>query len=187
MSNQNNQPLTMTDKVIKYVVISLISIIVIALIIFLFIPRLSVSIFGYGSYGTTTSTDSSLKVEDLKIISNKDFADLKAGDIILFNLTGSEYGAQQGVKVYRVMATFHHDAEPYVHVHSTGTPISFPWKVSEEMYMGTVVTTVPVLGAITGFLSSGFGIAILVVNLIIIGVVVYLVKSSKFSKQSAAE
>lgn len=81
MSNQNNQPLTMTDKVIKYVVISLISIIVIALIIFLFIPRLSVSIFGYGSYGTTTSTDSSLKVEDLKIISNKDFDDLKLGTL----------------------------------------------------------------------------------------------------------
>jgi len=187
MSNQINQPLSTTDKVIKYVVISLISIIVLALIIFLFIPKLSLSLFGYGSYGTTTSTDSSLKVEDLKILKNTDFDDLKVGDIILFNLTGSEYGTQQGIKVYRIMAIFDHDTEPYVHVHSTGTPISFPWKVTDEMYMGTVVSTVPVIGAITGFLSSGFGIAILVVNIIIIGVVIYLVKSTKFSKQSTAE
>jgi hypothetical protein len=187
MSNHTNQPLSMTDKIIKYAVISLISIIVLALIIFLFIPKLSLSIYGFGSYGATSSTDSSLEVEDLKIVRSSDFDDLKVGDIILFNLTGSEYGNLQGIKVYRVMAIFDEEATPYVHVHSTGTPLSFPWRVTEEMYMGTVVTTIPILGAVTGFLSSGFGIAILVVNLIIIGIVIYLLKSSKFSKQSTAE
>lgn len=186
MSNQK-QTATIQDKIIKYVVLGLIALIVFFLLSFLIIPRLSLAITGYGSYGTLTGTDSELEFTDLKIVKKEAFDELEVGDIIVFDLKGSEYGEHQGLKAYRVMAIYGTGEDKYLHVHSTGNAISYPWNVTEDMYLGTVISTIPGVGSVVGFLSSGFGIAIIAVNVIIIGAVIYLVKSAPKEEKNKPE
>lgn len=170
--------LTTADKIIKYSSISLITLIILAMIIFLFIPRLSMAITGYGSYGVVSGSDSKIKNTDLKIVKNTPYKDLEKGDLIVFRL-GSEYGEQKGIKVYTVMAMYGSGEDKYIHVHSTDQIMSFSWQVKEDMYIGTVESTIPVLGAFTGFLGSWIGITVIIVNLGIVGVIIYLVKTNK--------
>lgn len=184
MKQTEKNSLTTQDKIIKYVTLSLIGLIVLFLFTILFIPKLSMTLFGFATYGTTSGFDSTLEASDLQIIVNQDFDDIEVGDIITFDLKGEEYGDYQGIKTYRVMAIYTDaNGERYFHVHSTGMQTSIPnWNINEDMYIGTLTGTIPILGAITGFLSSGFGIAIVFVNVLIVGAIIYLVKVNPAAK-----
>ena len=167
----------MKDKknlIINITVGSLTGLLILFIILLLYVPKFSKAVTGVSSYHAISNCDSTLKKHDILIVKDKPFDDLVAGDIILFKLKG--YGDNDGLKAYRVMTK--PDPE-YYHVHSTGSNVSFPWNVTEEMYIGVVSSRIPVLGAVTGFLGSPYGIGVLLVNGVVIGLIVYLVKMNK--------
>ena len=117
---------------------------------FLYIPDLSYKMYNnYASFSGLSGVDSSLDINDLLITEKREFTQSK-GEIIVFNLTG--YDKSDGIKAYRVFS-INDDIETgqkYCLVTSTGTGISFYWKVTESMYLGTVTTRIAGLGALTG-------------------------------------
>ena len=157
---------------------SLIGLLIFFIIMVLYIPKLSNKIIGVAAYQNLTGYDSTLDPYDLLFVKDKPFEDLKPGDMILFDLEG--HGDIDGLKVYKIMVQ---PDEDYYHVHSTDNQMSFPWNITEEMYVGIIASKIPYVGAITGFLGSFYGIAVLVVNGLIIGAIVYLVKENKKDKQ----
>ena len=160
------------DKIITITLLSLIAIILAFIIMIIYIPKLSTKVLGFGTYQALSGYDSTLNKSDMLIVKEKPFDELTNTDIIVFKLEG--YGNSDGYKAYKVMAK---PGEGYYHVHSTGEIMSFPWNITEEMYIGVVTSKIPVIGAIAGFIGSWYGLVTILVNGVIIGVIVYLVKS----------
>jgi hypothetical protein len=180
--NMEKQTSTRQEKIMTITLWSLIGLIVLFIIMVLYIPKLSMNVIGVGSYQALTGYDSTLDRSDMLLVKHKPFDELVSGDIIVFNLKG--YGNSDGVKAYSIMARPNPN---YYHVHSTGQVMSFPWNVTEDMYVGVVQSSVPYVGAVTGFFGSIYGIAVLIVNgLIIIGIV-YLVKENKKQSKNLPE
>ena len=124
---------------------------------FLYIPSVSYGIYQKASFSGLTGVDSSLNSNDLLITEKRDFSNSQ-GDVIVFNLKG--YGGNDGLKAYRVYSVIDDGitGSKYCLVGSTDSTISYPWRVTEEMYLGTVTVRIPGLGAITGFFASPLSI-----------------------------
>lgn len=129
---------------------------------FLYIPSISYGIYQKASFSGLTGVDSSLNANDLLITEKRDFAKSQ-GDIIVFDLEG--YNGNDGLKAYRVYSIIDDGAtgSKYCLVGSTDSSVSFPWRVTEDMYLGTVTVRIPGLGAITGFFASPLSIIFWVV------------------------
>lgn len=172
---------TNKDKIINIVLWSLISLLILFIIMVLYIPKLSMKVIKTSGYQALTGVDSTLGKYDILFVTQKPFDDLVPGDIIVFKLEG--YGNSDGLKAYSVMAQPDPD---YYHVRTTGSAISFPWNITEEMYIGIVSARVPYIGAVTGFLGSIYGIGILIINGLVIGGIIYLVKQNKKDENNEA-
>ena len=100
-----------------------------------------------------SGVDSSLNANDLLITEKRDFTESQ-GDIIVFDLKG--YGDSNGMMAYRCFAVRedHETGLVYCLVGSTDSSISYPWKVTEDMYRGTVTVRISGMGAITGFFAN---------------------------------
>lgn len=170
------------DLIISAILWSVIGLLLLFIIMFLYIPKLSVKVIGVGAYQGLTGYDSTLKTHEMLIIKEKDFDDLTTNDIIVFKLKG--YGDSDGLKAYKVMAR---PDDKYYHVHSSDSWMSFPWNITEEMYVGVVASKVPYVGAVTGFLGSWYGLGFILVNGIVIGAIVYLVKENKKEEKEQEE
>lgn len=170
------------DKIITVSLWSLIGLIILFIIMVLYIPKLSMNVIGVGSYQALTGYDSTLDRSDMLLVKHKPFDELERGDIIVFSLKG--YGDSDGKKAYTIMSR---PSPDYYHVYSTGNMMSFPWNITEDMYIGVVQSRIPYIGAVTGFIGSIYGIAVLIVNGLIIVGIVYLVKENKKQSKNLPE
>lgn len=129
---------------------------------FLYIPSISYSIYTIASFSGLSGVDSSLNANDLLITEKRDFAQSQ-GDVIVFDLKG--YGDSDGMMAYRCFAVRqdHETGLVYCLVGSTDSSISYPWKITEDMYRGTVTVRISGMGAITGFFANPLSIIFWVV------------------------
>lgn len=165
---------------------SAIVIILFLLATFLYFPKLSYKMYrNNASFSGLTGYDAALNTGDLLITQKEEFDDLQ-GKLIVFDLKGR--GDYDGRKAYRALSYVTPiDGESYYIVGSTFSGYSFPWRITEDMYLGTVKERIPGIGAITGFLGSQESIFFYVSAFVSIGGIVILVKSNKISKTRKKE
>lgn len=156
MKQENNHE-TKKEKVVDILARTGISALIVAILFFvisfLYIPSISYSIYTIASFSGLSDVDSSLNANDLLITEKRDFTESQ-GDIIVFDLKG--YGDSNGMMAYRCFAVRedHETGLVYCLVGSTDSSISYPWKVTEDMYRGTVTVRISGMGAITGFFAN---------------------------------
>ncbi len=165
---------TKQNRILSIILWGLIGLLVFFIIMVSYMPKLSNKVIGVSSYQVLTGYDSTLQKHEMLIVKDKNFEDLESGDIIVFKLTG--YGDADGLKAYSVLS----QPDPsYYHVRSTDNWMSFPWNITEDMYIGVVTSKIPYLGAVMGFLGSFYGIAVLIFNGFIICGIIYVIKGKK--------
>ena len=156
MKQENNHE-TKKEKVIDILTRTGISALIIAILFFvisfLYIPSFSYNMYSIASFSGLDGVDSSLNENDLLITEKRDFAHSQ-GDVIVFDLKG--YDDSDGMMAYRCFAVRqdHETGLTYCLVGSTDSSISYPWKVTEDMYRGTVIVRISGMGAVTGFFAN---------------------------------
>jgi hypothetical protein len=182
-TNENKRNIGKTIAVNGLVIVTIMSILF-CLITFLYFPNLSYSLFGdYASYSGITHHDSVLEKDDLLVTKRENFDDL-LGKVIVINLIG--YGDDtDGIKTYRAASYVVDETEGnYYLVHSTEDSYFFPWKITEEMYLGTVHYEVPGIGAIISFLIAKESALFYIAAFISITGIVLVLKYDKGKKKT---
>ncbi|MFA5283319.1 MAG: hypothetical protein WC366_02195 [Bacilli bacterium] len=178
MKQENNHE-TQKEKVIDIVTRVGISTLIIAILFFvisfLYIPTFSYNMYSIASFSGLDGVDSSLNENDLLITEKRDFTQSQ-GDVIVFDLKG--YDDSDGMMAYRCFAVRqdHETGLPYCLVGSTDSSISYPWKVTEDMYRGTVIVRISGMGAITGFFANPLSLIFWVVAGASVAGIVIIVK-----------
>lgn len=151
-----------------------------------FFPRQAIEMYGFTTYVVTTdSMVPVIKVKDYIVVTHVTPDDLEVGDIVSFyadvNLDGKDeivthylasIGTNDGVTYYKT------------HAYGRDDPTQWDyWVLYDHDIIGKYAFTIPVLGIIVSFLRSPLGIAVIVIDAVIIWVIVYLIDSEKKKKE----
>jgi len=167
-----------SNKLISIILYSVIGLLGLFILSFIYLPTVTSTLFGVAVYGGFSGVDSSLNQGDLVVVSMTEFDELDNTDIIVFELDG--YGNADGLKVYKIMTKVAGSETAY-RVHSSGNPTSYQWEITSSMYRGNVVSKIPNLGYVIGFLRSPIGITVILINGALITAAVILIKRMKKS------
>jgi signal peptidase len=161
---------------------------VIALVLLMYItiqvvaPDFTIKVFRFKPYVVLTdSMEPYIDSNDLVIVKYFKIEDLDEDDIVTFyadvNYDGETeivthyvYSITNNSGVYTIRTNRHFTNETEI------TPD--PWVLSEEDILGVYSFHVPLIGSIALFLRSPFGIAAVVVNIGVIGGIIYIVKTT---------
>lgn len=146
----------------------------------LFIPNQTVKIFQFKPYVVVTeSMEPVINVNDLIIVTNPNLDKLEVGDIVTFNADIDYNGTKEVVTHYIYSITENIDGDRIFKTVRNGGTVPDTWILQDGDILGTYAFRIQKLGNIINFVKSPFGIAAISVNVVIIGVIVYLVKSGK--------
>lgn len=151
-----------------------------------FIPDSTIKVFQFKPYVViTNSMEPKINVDDLIIVVNTDVDDLEVGDIITFEtyVIGADPGYKvithiihsidtndEGERIFYTRRYLSEDPDPN-------------WVLTDDDIIGKYAFRIPQLGKFVDFIRSPFGIATIGFNLIVIGVIIYVVKQDKKSKK----
>lgn len=146
----------------------------------IFLPNSTIKVFQFKPYIVITeSMEPILNVDDMIIVYNPNLDKLEEGDIITFEADINYDGTKEVITHYidsivldaedeRVYRTIRHDGV-----------VPDTWILRDADIIGVYGFRLPQLGVLVTFLRSPFGIAAVVVNVIIIAGIIILVKSGK--------
>lgn len=175
--------------------IKLVSTFIITAILLLYIviqlvaPASTVKIFGFKPYVVITeSMEPVIDVRDMVIVRSFDIDDAEVGDIITFEADIDYNGSKEIVTHYihainsdgtttTIQTTRHWD--------NMDNAVPDSWVLVPDDVLGTYWFQISKIGYVTDFLKSPFGIVSIVVNMAILGGIIYLVKKGK--EQSTSE
>jgi len=169
---------------IKNIIFMIISgILVLYILMQLILPNMTIKVFGFKPYNVITeSMVPVLNLNDVAVVRNPKFDQLKEGDIITF-LADINYDGEREIVTHYIHSITINDNNQrrYKTIRYDG-PVPDPWTLTDEDILGVYWFKIPVVGFAIQFLKSPFGIATVAVNIIIISVIVYLVKTDKKEK-----
>jgi signal peptidase I len=150
-----------------------------------FLPDVSMTIFKVKPVIVNhISMEPKLNRFDLIFVTDKDFEDIKDGDMVTYEVLNNP---DLDVATHYFYELDYDGADnPFLRVRREGATAPITQIIFEDDYIGTYVFRIPKAGYIINFLASPFGIAAVVVNIGVIVTVVLLVKSSK-KKESVIE
>lgn len=148
-----------------------------------FLPDMTIKIFQFKPYVVITeSMEPVLNVNDMVVVYNVDPDKLEVGDIITFRADIDYNGSKEIVTHYIHSITEDVNGNLEFRTNRYGSTVPDTWKLSEQEIIGVYGFHIGKIGIVLEFLRSPFGIAALGVNVVIIGAIVYIVKSDKKGK-----
>lgn len=173
---------TIKDNVKLYGSVVLIGILVLYIFLQLFVPDMTVRVFGFKPYVVVTqSMEPVIDVNDMVFVRRFKMDDAEVGDIITFNADIDYNGSKEVVThyIYSIEGTGDDTiirTNRYYEDENDIVPDT--WLLSQDDVLGRYWFQIPKIGFVTEFLKSPFGIAAVVVNVGIVVAIVYLVKKS---------
>ncbi|PKK99497.1 MAG: signal peptidase I [Tenericutes bacterium HGW-Tenericutes-2] len=154
----------------------------------LFIPDMTIKVFQFKPYVVLTeSMEPVIDVDDMVIVWNPNPDKLEVGDIITFKADIDYNGTKETVTHYIHTITENNDGDRIFRTNRYGSTTPDTWILRDSDIIGVYGFRIRQLGVLVNFIKSPFGIAAVSVNLIVIGAIVYLVKSGKKEKIEKVE
>jgi len=185
MKSNSNQLWSNIKTVLFYILSGLL---VLYILFELFLPNMTVKVFQFKPYNVITeSMTPILNVDDMIVVRSPNVDDLKVGDIITFK-ADINYDQEKEIVTHYVHSIDELNGKRIFktarHNEATNEPSIFPdtWVLYDDDVLGVYWFKIPKLGMLVNFFRSPFGIATVAVNLIIIGIIVYLIKTDKKEK-----
>lgn len=148
-----------------------------------FLPDTTVKVFQFKPYTVITeSMEPVINVGDMAIVTNPTANKLDAlevGDIITFNADIDYNGTKEIVTHYVFSITENSQGDRVIRTNRYGSTTPDPWILSDADVLGVYAFRIPWIGNLVNFIKSPYGIAAIVVNVLVIGGIVYIVKSGK--------
>jgi signal peptidase len=146
----------------------------------LFIPDMTIKVFQFKPFVVITeSMEPVINVDDMVIVYNPNVDELEVGDIITFRADINYDGTKEIITHYIYSITENTEGELVFRTNRYGSDVADTWILQEGDVIGVYGFKIPQLGVFVNFLKSPFGIAAIAVNVIVIGAIVYIVKSGK--------
>lgn len=153
-----------------------------------FIPQATIKFFGFKPYNVITiSMEPVINKNDLIFVKNPKVENLEVGDIITFE-ADIDYNLEKEIVTHYIYSITIEDGERVFrtarHDKITGLPSQTPdiWRLTDDEIIGQYWFRIPKIGLIVSFFQSPFGVATIIVNIIVIGAIIYLVKTDKKGK-----
>ena len=168
-----------------YAVLSLILVFILMLSIF---PGFMFNVFGFRAYVSHyDQMEPTIKSNALVFINKVNLDDLNENDLVTFesNSDLNNNGKNDLITGYfnRMSGT---GEDAYYYFRSEGS-LSDWAVIKESSVVGGYAFSIPVLGLIVDFIGSPFGIAVIFVNLAIVGGIIYIVKHNNHQKKEIIE
>jgi len=157
-----------------------------------FMPEKTVKVFGFKPYVViTNSMEPYININDLIFVKNAKVDKLEEEDIITFYADINYDGEKEIVTHYIYSIGENNDGDliirthPYYENSANVNPDS--WVLEEDDVLGQYMFKIPKVGAVVRFVQSPFGIAAIIVNIGVIGGIVYLVKHGEVKVEEESE
>jgi signal peptidase len=146
----------------------------------LFMPELTVKIFKFQPYIVVTeSMEPVFNVNDMVIIGEFDIDEAEVGDIITFQ-ADIDYNGTKEIVTHYIYEIDNSGSEAIIRTHrhfEEGETVSpDTWLIPASDVIGSYRAHIPYIGNIIGFIKSPYGIAVILVNAVIIGSIVSINK-----------
>jgi signal peptidase len=167
----------------------LVALLLVYIVFQLFAPDLTVRVFGFKPYIVLTgSMEPVINENDMVVVKRFDVDELEVGDIITFRADINYDGVSNEIVTHYIYT-----------INDTGEETLFrtrryfeneddysadPWVLGEDDILGLCSFHVPWIGMIGRFLQTPFGIAAIVVNIGVIGGIIYLIKYNNAAQPS---
>lgn len=152
-----------------------------------FFPAQSMDLFGFTTYVVTTdSMVPVIKVNEFIVVVNTPHEELQVGDIITFYADVNLDGKDEIVTHYLATIGEAEDGSAYYKTHAYGlNDISERdfWTLTDADIIGEYAYSIPVLGYVISFIRSPYGIATIGVNVVVIGLIYYLITDKNKKKK----
>jgi signal peptidase I len=153
-----------------------------------FLPDMTIKIFQFKPFVVITeSMEPVLNVNDMVIAYNPDVDALEVGDIITFRADIDYNGTKEIVTHYIYSITIDGNGNREFRTNRYGSTVPDTWRLYDQDIIGVYGFHIPAIGAVLQFLKSPFGIAAVGVNIVIIGAIVFIVKSDKKGKMQTEQ
>lgn len=146
----------------------------------LFMPDLTIKIFRYQPFVVVTeSMEPVYNVNDMVIVSVFDIDEAEVGDVITFN-ADIDYNGTQEVVTHYIYEIDRSGTEALIRTNryfdegETVTPDT--WIIPEGDVIGTYSAHIPFIGYLINFVKSIYGMAVILINVVIITAIVKLNK-----------
>jgi signal peptidase len=158
----------------------LIGFFLIYIIVQLFLPNMSVKVFGFKPYIVITeSMEPVISVNDMVVDRKFKLDKAKEGDIVTF-LADIDYNGTKEVVTHYIYSINEVNDTAIIRTHRYYAPgetvVPDTWLLSPDDILGTYWFTLPKVGYLTNYLKSPYGIVTIIINIGIISGIVYLVK-----------
>lgn len=176
MNSNNKKTLNLVGSIIFF---ALAGLLVLYILLELFLPSMTIKVFQVKPYVVVTeSMEPVLDVDDLIVVTNPNLSKLDVGDIITFE-ADIDYNGEKEVVTHYIHSITETNGEYIIRTNRYGSNVPDTWVLSGDDVIGVYAFRVRQLGVFINFVKSPFGIAAIVVNVIVIGAIVYIVKSGK--------
>lgn len=148
---------------------------------------MTIKVFQFQTYVVVTeSMEPLINVNDLVVDTNPNLDKLNEGDIITFYADIDYNGTKEVVTHYIYSIGTDSLGNRIFRTVRNGGTVPDTWVLHDEDILGVYWFKIPQMGMLINFVKSPFGIATIAVNVIIIGTIVYIVKSgsTKSKKQN---
>lgn len=150
------------------------------IVIEIFIPSQTIKIFQFKPYVVVTeSMEPVINVNDLIIVTNPNLDELEVGDIVTFSADIDYNGTKEVVTHYIYSIETNSQGNRTYRTVRNGSDVPDAWLLLDDDILGSYAFKIPKLGVLINFAKSPFGIAAISVNVIVIVLIVYLIKSGK--------
>jgi signal peptidase I len=147
------------------------------------LPTMTIKIFQFKPFVVITeSMEPVLNVNDMVVATNPNLDNLEVGDIITFEADIDYNGTKEYVTHYIHSISTDGNGDRIFRTNRYGSTVADTWTLRDQDVIGVYWFHIPAIGAVLQFLKSPFGIAAVGVNIVIIGAIVFIVKSDKKGK-----
>lgn len=137
----------------------------------IFMPELTVKIFGFQPYTVyTESMEPEINVNDVVIVNQFDIETAQVGDIITFYADIDYNGTEEVVTHYIYSIEGEGDdiiIRTHRHYENEENIVPDTWLISPEDVLGTYSFHIQYLGYVIGFMKSWYGIGVIAANIIL--------------------
>jgi signal peptidase I len=148
-----------------------------------FLPHMTVKVFQFKPYTVITeSMEPVINVGDMAIVTNptnKKLDNLQAGDIITFEADIDYNGTKEVVTHFVFSVSENSQGERIIRTNRYGSTTADPWVLRDQDILGVYAFRIPWIGNLVNFIKSPYGIAAIAVNVLVIGGIIYIVKTGK--------
>lgn len=182
MDTSKKQVLNLIGSIVFFVFAGLL---ILYILLELFLPTMTIKIFQFKPYVVITeSMEPVINVDDLIIVTNPQIEQLEVGDIITFE-ADIDYNTTKEIVTHYIYSITENNGEYVIRTNRYGSNVPDTWVLSGDDVIGVYAFRIPQLGVIINFAKSPFGIAAIAVNVIVIGAIIYIVKTNKKEKPLA--